>query len=209
MSKVDLRKLLEKRWYFDGERVDVRKIKNKDLSEVERLVEIDEDELVKKYMIIDVPAGKMSKKELDEYVEGEETSINLAISGRRGYVDEEEIGKIQGCLHLYMDNQKSKKAFIEKGLISRGVRLFEVGFSRYPKAKQGQVASGLRILIQALKATFPDVPLALVGYADRENESSVRVMERAGMVDWGELVYDARRTRIPDLVRGIIINDIK
>lgn len=186
----DLRKM--KLVELPGERARIRWIRHDDGEEMRRLVSIDLDENVRRY-VLEVSGDE---EELREFAVGTKKSVGIAIAGKRDHVGEEETDRLQGWIAVYPDHPGRLKRASEKGLLAydREKVYLEIGFARYPLAKQGQMGSALRSVIHALRAYFKKlgVDLVLTGYTHPNNESSKRVLAAAGFRHVGEMPYTTK-----------------
>ncbi|MFZ2202474.1 MAG: hypothetical protein WAV56_03690, partial [Microgenomates group bacterium] len=136
----DLRKM--KLMEVPGERARIRWIRHDDPEEMRRLVSIDMDENVRRYVL----ETTGDEEELRSFAVGTKKSIGMAIAGKNEHVGEEESDRLQGWIAVYLDHPSRLKRAQDKGLlIYDGERVYlEIGFARYPLAKQGQMGSALR-----------------------------------------------------------------
>lgn len=172
LAKVDIKKANK-----ENERADLRWIKHDDTDEMGRLVEIDLDEQVKKF--VEEVTGEV--EDLIAFAQSGKNYMAVAVVGKKGHVSEDEVDKLQGWLTVYSDRRV-------KNLIGR---VLEVGFAKHPKTKGGQMASGLRQLVKFLKDEHDKKGeiVHLTAYIDPENEGSRRVLEAAGFVEKGKVKY--------------------
>lgn len=186
----DLRKM--KLLEVPGERARIRWIRHDDPEEMRRLVSIDMDENVRRY-VLEVTGDE---EDLREFAVGTKKSIGLAIAGKSEHVGEAESDRLQGWIAVYLDHPSRLKRAGEKGLLTydREKVYLEIGFARYPLAKQGQMASALRSVVQALRVYFKKlgVDLVLTGYTHPNNEGSKRVLAAAGFRHVGEMPYTTK-----------------
>lgn len=186
----DLRKM--KLVEVPGERARIRWIRHDDPEEMRRLVSIDMDENVRRY-VLEVSGDE---EELREFAVGTKKSIGLAIAGKSEHVGEAELDRLQGWIAVYLDHPSRLKRASEKGLLvyDREKVYLEIGFARYPLAKQGQMASALRSVVASLKRylTGKKIDWCLTGYTHPNNEGSKKVLAAAGFKHVGEMPYTVK-----------------
>lgn len=171
-----------------GERAKIRWIRYDDPEEMRRLVSIDLDENVRRYVL----ETTGDEEDLREFARGTRKSLGVAIAGKVEHVGEEETDRLQGWIAIYPDHptRLSRAEAAGLGKFSDKV-VFEVGFARYPLAKQGQMGSALRCMIASLAKYMKALGLSwcLTGYVHPNNEGSKRVLSAAGFRHVGELAY--------------------
>ena len=186
----DLRKM--KLVELPGERARIRWIRHDDPEEMRRLISIDLDESVRRY-VLEVSGDE---GELREFAVGTKKSIGIAIAGRSDHVGEEEHDRLQGWIAIYLDHPSRLRRAAEKGLLNydKDKIYLEVGFARYPLAKQGQMGSALRCVVASLRKHLEAKGLkwCLTGYAHPNNEGSKKVLEAAGFRHVGEMAYTVK-----------------
>lgn len=187
-GKIDLRKLnLGTAPYT--ERVCLRWIRDDDPEEMRRLVAIDLDEDVRRYVL----NATADEDDLRLFAVGRRGSIGVAVAGKKDHAGEEEEGKLQGWISVYSDHPRRLTRAQEKGLLvfDRQKIHLEVGFARHPMAISGQMGSGLRCLVAVLSSHFEKKNLkwCLTGYTHPGNEGSKRVLVAAGFRHIGEIPY--------------------
>jgi|CXWL01.1.fsa_nt_gi hypothetical protein len=172
-----------------GERARIRWIRADDPEEIRRLVSIDMDENVRRYVL----ETSGDEEDLREFAKGTKKSVGVAIAGKVDHVGEMEVDRLQGWIAVYPDHQARLKRAAEKGLLNydKETVYLEFGFARYPLAKQGQMGSALRCLVASLKSYFAQKrqKLCLTGYTHPNNEGSKRVLAAAGFKHIGEMPY--------------------
>lgn len=172
LGKIDIKKANK-----ESERATLRWIRHSDTDEMARLVEIDLDEQVKRF--VEEVSGDV--EDLIAFAQSDKNYMAVAVVGKVGHVSDDEVDKLQGWLTVYSDRRV-------KNLIGR---VLEVGFAKHPKAKTGQMASGLRQLVKFLKDEHDKKGeiIHLTAYIDPENTGSRRVLEAAGFVEKGKVKY--------------------
>lgn len=185
--KLDLRKM--KLVELPGERARIRFLRPDDPEEMRRLVSIDMDENVRRYVL----ETTGDEEELRNFAVGTKKNIGLAIAGKGELVGEEETDKLQGWIAVYLDHPGRLARAGKMGLLAydREKVYLEIGFARYPLAKQGQMASALRSIVASLKRylTGKRIDWRLTGYVHPNNEGSKRVLAAAGFKHIGEMPY--------------------
>lgn len=174
------------------ERAHIRWIRHNDPEEMRRLVSIDLDENVRRY-VLEVSG---EEAELRDFAVGTKKSVGIAIAGKRDHVGEGEYDRLQGWIAVYPDHPNRLKRAQAKGLLAYdGEKVYlEIGFARYPQAKSGQMGSALRSVIHALRAYFKKqgISWVLTGYTHPNNDGSKKVLVSAGFKHVGELPYILR-----------------
>ncbi len=172
-----------------GERARIRWIRADDPDEIRRLVSIDLDENVRRYVL----ETTGDEEDLREFAVGTKKCIGVAIAGMREHVGEEESDRLQGWLAVYSDHPARLRRAAGRGLFEydEDKIYLEVGFARYPLAKQGQMGSAMRSLIASLAKYFSQkkLILCLTGYVHPNNEGSKRVLAAGGFKHVGEMPY--------------------
>jgi len=183
---VHLGKLGIKGANMANERAILRWIRYTDSEEMARLVEIDLDDRVKRY--VEDVTGNID--DLIEFAKSDKNYMAVGVEGKMGYVDNEEVGKLQGWFAVYPDRKSRLNRLDNKTVHMKG-RVLEIGFAKHPRAKGGQMASGLRQLVKFLKDEHDKKGevIHLTAYIDPENEGSRRVLEAAGFVEKGKVKY--------------------
>lgn len=175
-----------------GERARIRWIRHDDPEEMRRLVSIDLDESVRRYVL----ETTGDEEELRSFAVGTKKSIGLAIAGKSELVGEEETDRLQGWIAVYLDHPSRLKRAGEKGLLTydRERVYLEIGFARYPQAKSGQMGSALRSVAASLKhyLTGKKISWCLTGYVHPNNEGSKRVLAAAGFQRVGAMPYTVK-----------------
>lgn len=186
----DLRKM--KLVELPGERAHLRWIRHDDPEEMRRLVSIDMDENVRRYVL----ETTGDEDELRNFAVGTKKSIGIAIAGRSELVGEEETDRLQGWIAIYLDHPGRLARGEKRGLLTydREKVYLEIGFARYPLAKQGQMGGALRIVVASLKQFLvgKKVSWCLTGYVHPNNEGSKRVLAAAGFRHAGEMPYTVK-----------------
>lgn len=180
LAKVDIKKANK-----ELEKSSLRWIRHDDTDEMTRLVEIDVDEQVKRF--VEDVTGDV--EDLIAFAQSDKNYMAVAVVGKDGHVGEGEKDKLQGWLSVYPDRKARLLRLGEVGKLMG--RVLEVGFAKHPKAKSGQMASGLRQLVKFLKDEHDKKGevVHLTAYIDPENEGSRRVLEAAGFVEKGKVKY--------------------
>ena len=189
-SAFDLRKM--KLVELPGERARIRWIRHDDPEEMRRLVAIDLDENVRRYVL----ETTGDEDELRNFAVGTKKSLGVAIAGKSELVGEEETDRLQGWIAVYPDHPSRLRRLQEMGLLTydRERVYLEIGFARYSMAKQGQMGSALRCVVASLRKYLETEGLkwCLTGYVHPNNEGSKRVLEAAGFRHVGEMPYTVK-----------------
>lgn len=183
LAKIDLNKGIK-----DAERSLIRWIRHDNEDEMKRLVEIDVDEQVRKF--VEEVTGEV--EDLVEFAKNNKDNLGVAVVGKAGHVIDEEIDKLQGWISVYKDNwQRLKRIRVELGDDIYGDQVLEIGFARHPKAKSGQMASAIRQLLGAIKHYFDEFgeKVHVTAYTDQLNEQSEKVLRSAGFNKVAEVLY--------------------
>lgn len=190
---IDLRKVNPAAKAFPEERAGIRHIRLNDPEEIERLWEIEQNEIVARF----VENRCESIEEIAVFSANEKDYLVLAVEGKEGHVEDREVGKLQGWL-AFTQPGKSQLLRLKKkdvgDLIQDGLRVLEVGFARHPKAKAGQIASALRQAVGLLLDVHEQqgYRLVITAYTDEDNEASRRVLVAAGFLQAGKIKYHAK-----------------
>ena len=186
----DLRKM--KLVELPGERARIRWIRHDDPEEMRRLVSIDLDENVRRYVL----ETTGDEEELRNFAVGTKKSVGIAIAGKSELVGEAETDRLQGWLAVYLDHPGRLARGEKRGLLTydREKVYLEIGFARYPLAKQGQMGSALRGVVASLKQYLAGrkVSWCLTGYVHPNNEGSRRVLAAGGVKHVGEMAYTVK-----------------
>ncbi len=184
---LDLRKM--KLIDLPEERAKIRWIRADDPEEMHRLVSIDRDENVRRYVL----ETTGDEDDLRDFSAGTRKSIGVAIAGKKDHSGEAEEDKLQGWIAIYPDHPSRLRRAEALGWLNfdREVLYLEIGFARYPQAKQGQMGSALRCLVASLRSSFAskELKLCLTGYTHPNNEGSKRVLAAGGFRHVGEMPY--------------------
>lgn len=167
----------------DGERSNLRHIRCDDKEELARLWEMEKDPLINKF----VEDLAESEEEMESFLKVDKNYLVLAVEGKRGHVEESEVGRLQGWIAIYLDDKRRLKRLRQM----TSARVLEIGFARYPKAKSGQMASSLRQVIRLLCREHEKVncTLMITAYADETNQASVNVLKACGFEHKGLVKY--------------------
>lgn len=177
---LDLRKIDPTKAILAYERSHLRWLNTSDLEEVRRIIDIDEDELTKKFMIDD---GENYEGWWHDFAISTPSYGAFAVTGKLEHVGEVEKDKLQGWICLYPESMKRLSRLMAEGLFKHpGDKYLEISFARHPLAKPGQMASGIRQLVGHLHNIFRGQGncLTVTAYADVENTASIRVLEASG-----------------------------
>lgn len=187
---IPLNKIPYPKRTLNHERVRLRKLNPKNTEEMVRLKAIEDHEAVNKYMV-----GKMhTRSQFKWFAKGDSRHLTFALAGQRGHVTRDEIGKLQGWIHVYNDagvRRNVQKLLRRKTLQAhpQGKNVLEVSFAKYPPAKRGQVSSGLRQTCRWLRGQIGDANLQITAFTARDNVGSTRVLEAAGFKKLDEVKY--------------------
>ncbi len=162
-----------------------------DPEEKKRLWEIETDSLVAKY----VEDLSETEDELIEFTTLEKDYLVLAVEGKSGHVEEDEVGKLQGWITVYPED-KGRLARLQKqglvDLLKEDLRILEIGFAKHPLAKPRQIASAIRQTLGLLREAHKQDggrTLMITAYVDEDNEASTRVLLAAGFSLKGKVKY--------------------
>ncbi len=187
---VDLRKLDPAKANFDHEKSRIRFMNLSDPEEKKRLWEIETDSLVAKY----VEDLAETEGELIEFTTLEKDYLVLAVEGKSGHVEEDEVGKLQGWITVYPEDKRRLARLQKQGLVDlfkEDLRILEIGFAKHPLAKPRQIASAIRQTLGLLREAHEQAggELMITAYADEANEASMRVLLAAGFSLKGKVMY--------------------
>lgn len=170
---LDLSKINLKLKEFPDEKSAIRLFRKDDPDEIERMWQIETDPLVKQF----VEELCDTKDELLETIEAAFDYLPIAIVGKKGYVEDDEVDKLQGWVCVTIDDRNPEH--------------LEVAFAKHSKAKNGQVASALRQVLDVLFSEHKNAGAKLVvkAYTNVDNEASRRVLTAAGFKDAGRAKY--------------------
>lgn len=188
---VDLRKLDLSKANQDHEKSRIRLLKLDDPEEKKRLWEIETNSLVVKFV------GNISETDEDlvTFAIPQKHYLVLAIEGKSGYVDEDEVGKLQGWITVYPEDKRRLARLQKNGLVDlmeKGLRVLEIGFAKHPKARSGQMGSAVRQVMRLLHqehATDGEHRLVVTAYTNQTNLASMRVLAAAGFEQVGKMPY--------------------
>lgn len=182
LRKIDLLDLT-------GERARIRFLRPDDPDEMKRLISIDLDEIVRRYVL----ETTGDEDDLREFAIGTRKCVGVAIAGKSEHVGDEENDRLQGWLAVYTDHPARLRRAADRGLLvyEREKVYLEVSFARYPLAKRGQMGSALRGVVASLRKYFDKkkLKLGLMGYVHPNNEGSKRVLAAGGFKHVGEMPY--------------------
>lgn len=167
----------------DGERSNLRHVRCDDKEELARLWEMERDPLINKF----VEDLAESEEEMESFLKVNKDYLVLVVEGKQGHVEESEVGRLQGWIAIYLDDKRRLKRLKQMA----SARVLEIGFARHPKAKSGQMASGLRQVISLLCQEHEKVncTLMITAYADETNQASVNVLKACGFEHRGLVKY--------------------
>ncbi len=188
MKKIHLGKINWDKYLLDSERSGIRSILVSEPEEVKRLLEMEDDPEISRFII-----GDKLKDEADvvDFALATSTYVPLAVAGKMGHVEEYEVNRLQGWVSVYDDNHKRVKRLMASSLLPQADRYLEVGFARYTHAKSGQMAAALRQVVYGLVEEHKkcNQSLLIVGYAQEGNEPSERVLKASGFEKVGKAKY--------------------
>jgi len=175
---------------LNHERVRLRKLNIRKSEEIARLPAIEEHEPAKKYMV-----GRLhTDSQFKWFAKGDRRHITFGLSGKRGHVTANEVGKLQGWIHIYNDvvlRRNIQKLLKRQSLKThpQGKNVLEVSFAKYPLAKGGQVSSGLRQTCRWLTRHLKEPELKIAAFTAKDNVTSIRVLKAAGFRKLDEIKY--------------------
>lgn len=185
-----------------GEKSTIREIDPTDRIDVRRIFDIDRQAGVLKFMVGDPKTER-------ESIDWANLEVHMfAVSGAVENAPAGEKGELQGWIWFTRDEKERLEKAQNEGLItlSYGAQLLEVSFVKYDKAEAGQMASGLRQachkiwLDNAREDTNGRPNIVVTAYVDPENESSINVLESAGFVAKGDVIYDPKQSIKSDVL---------
>lgn len=188
-------------WGTVGEKSSIREIDPTDRIDVQRIFDIDRQANVLKFMAGDPKTER-------ESIDWANLEVHMfAVSGAEGVAKDEQ-GELQGWIWFQKDAKERLEKAQNQGLVtlSYGAQLLEVSFARYEKAENGQMASGLRqacqkIWTDSVREDSNERPnIVVTAYADPENEASINVLESAGFVARGDVIYDPKQSIKSDVL---------
>lgn len=171
----------------------------------ERLCEIDKDEEVKRFLMMEDYAHQMTPEQLKHWIDGHADKIVLGVFGVEKQVGGAEAGKLQGEIFVESDVPGRIEEMRVAGTIPFGyedVNCVEIGYARYPKAMTHQMSSGVRSLAKLMAKVYEGEKVYLLGYVEKDNLRSDEVLKAAGFTFLGEVVYDKNVTAEKDRVYG-------
>lgn len=191
MKRLHLGKIDWNLYLKVDERSEIRPVLVDDEEEVARLLKMEEDPLINRFVIGDKLEGK---EDVVDFALARVGYAALAVVGKNGHVDDLEIGKLQGWISIYDDHPGRIKRMLRELMMPAADRYIEVGFAKYTDAKQGQMASALRQVISGLIAEHKTagIDLVVTAYAEEGNEASERVLRASGFVEMGKTKYTLR-----------------
>jgi len=185
-----------------GERSAIREIDPTDRVDVQRIFDIDRQEGVLKFMVGD-------PKTEQESIDWAKKEVHMfAVSGAVENAPVGERGELQGWVWFGNDEKERLERAQNEGLLtlSHGAQMLEVSFAKYDKAEPGQMAGGLR---QACHKLWKDnvinnalerPNIVVTAYTSSQNPDSINVLESAGFVAKGNVIYDPKESIIPDVL---------
>lgn len=184
---LDLRKIDLAKQGLAKARAGIRHISYDDHEERKRLWEIETDSLVVK----NVENLADCEEDMVDFVTLDEDYLVLAVEGKEGQVEAAEVGKLQGWICLTREDDGRLKKLAKRGLVDlvgKQTRVLEIAFARHPKAKSGQMASAVRVMLMLLHDQHGG-DLVVTGYTDETNEASSRVLAACGFEKRGLVKY--------------------
>jgi hypothetical protein len=186
--------------FAEGERSSVRRMNLNDPKEISRLFAIEGDPGVAQF----VEGLQSSEEDLIAFGNGSEERLPIAIEGKEGFVDFEEVGKLQGWVYLYPDEDERLNRLKEQNIGSNylnGRTAVEISYAKYPGAVKGQMSSGLRQMVKILTAECIkySVRMVVVAYTDGINYDSKRLLMATGFEQVGEIEYHNGADRKDDV----------
>ena len=173
---------------LDGEIVALRQLNPQDPEELKRLFEIEKHETTQKFMV-----GQMKEKDLlNWFSKGDKYHVTYAVIGKSGYVDESEVSKIQGWVHVLRSIGRHEGRVKEQVFINEADKkksLLEISFAKYPGAKSGQISSAVRQAVYFLGEELGRENIVITAYTSKENIGSRHVLTAAGFIKVGVFKY--------------------
>lgn len=181
----------------DGKmRVNIHFFDLKSEDDLRRLRAIDRSDESRRWM---EGSGKMSDEELKDWAKarGQKNSCLFAVSGRKGYVEEDEVGRVQGFVYFYFFKKQKQLAeeAVRLGILTEPVlkgRIFEVSFAKYPGSKKRQMAEALRLSCGEIKKIYKKRSsngILFIAFVDPRNKPSWLLLESCGFEKAGKMKY--------------------
>ena len=173
-----------------GEKSNVRRMNVNDTEELRRLFAIERDPGEVEFM-----EGLQSDEvDLKIFATGNAEKLPIGISGKAGFVNNAEIGKLQGWIYFYPDEEERlerlKMAGVGAQLLQDRIAC-EISYAKFPNAVKGQMSSGLRQAIKILtrECFGHSAKMVIVAYTDRINHDSKRLLVATEFNKMGEIQY--------------------
>ncbi len=188
---------LTEQTHMVGQRASVRYFDPRDKEDIRRLLGIIRDSQVQKW--VDGVEG-MNKGDVVRWSrqrgKDEQEECLFAVSGSSDFVGDNEVGEVQAFVNTYLVGEELRGRMVGEGVVPENRNVVEVSYARNPRTKPGQVASGLvqvcfllnEMMGHDREEVVPSLPI--VAFVDEQNVGSIGVLERAGFVQAGEILYD-------------------
>lgn len=176
--------------FSDGERSNIRRFNVDDPEEVRRMFAIENDPGVSEF----VEGLQADEEDLKNFGRGSEDKLPVAIVGKPGYVESDEIDKLQGWVYFYPDEDERLERLKRAGIGAEWLedrRVVEISYAKYPGAAKGQMSSGVRQAVKVLlgECARYGVKMVVVAYTDRINFDSKRLLMATGFIKVGDIEY--------------------
>lgn len=186
--------------YGLGEKADIRRVNVEDPDEIQRLMRIENDPQVIEFM----EGLQSTDEDLKSFGTGDPDRLTIAISGKEGFVDGDEVGKLQGWIYFNPDEEERLTRLKLNGVGGEWIQtrqVTEISYAKYPGAAKGQMSSGLRQIIKILEEECRKYSekLVVTAYTDKINFDSKRLLEAGNFVKVGEIGYHPDSLRNDDV----------
>ena len=184
----------------------IRKINPTNPEDMRRVVLIDKNPKVLKYMVGEPLHGK----EFLEFITDTKDKTLYGVVGS-GLVPPEEKNKLQGWIMVYSGKEVTRRAIraLERRVMESHCSVLEISYAKYPNALPGQIANGLRqVLLEIARRDGIDLAdndftykRLVTAYSDSGNIKSRHVLEAAGFVlQKKKTLWDPKESKKKDSV---------
>ena len=197
---------------IEGQNAAIRFFDPEDKKDMGRLHEIISDEEVQRWMDDVSDFDKEGLLEWAQEIQAYKDKPKLfVVSGRSGGVGKRDIGETQGFVYTYPDADivKLRSMFEDRILLERQLEnpIFELSYAKFPDAEDCQIASAVRqvciklgnIMDIDIDPRTGEPKLTVTAYVDPVNKKSVKVLEAAGFVKRGKVLYSSEATKKDDV----------
>lgn len=179
-----------------GQKTSIRFFNHDNEEDIRRLLKIVQDKKVREWV---EGIEDMDFDDVKEWAGQKGQNIGddclFAIVGSREYVANNEIGEVQGFVNTYEMPEELRIRMEKEGFLAPDNLVLEVSYARNPEAKGRQVASGLLQVCFQVNNMIGNGDESrptrqIFSFVDRKNFASIKVMEEAGFVLVGEILYE-------------------